>query len=188
MKSNIQLGSMAPIMQLGDNMLRWNIRSSSGRDSFTCTFIRVSTSDQSYVLAEIAISGLQFERDRSAMFAESILDYEVTLHQVVLRIDRLELLLKALGKWFESQEEVSIELSEFCGQYFQLLIGALPGLISSKEKPAFAIRYTGGTISSADLAFVVDQSCLRTCYEELNTALLGLKALINVSSGSTKTC
>lgn len=158
-------------------MLKWNMQSSSGRNLFACAFIRKFVSDHGYVVAEVEIAGSHLERDQSAIAAEFTLDYEVKLHQVVLRIDRLELLSKALGIWLESQDEVAIELSDFCGQRFQLSIGTVSHLISSKDKPAFAIRYIGGAINSADWSFVVDQSCLRTCSEELTVALLGLKAM-----------
>ena len=148
----------------------WTMTSASGREQFVCA--RTCASDRHpWKIFEISISGNFWNRGDPIQTASMVLDFRVHLPQVLVSEDGIATLSAHLGMWLEDQSEFECVVSPV-GQGDQLLSLALgydPGLIYSKNKPAFIVSYSRGPAMSGRWAFVVDQSCIRRFLDDLST-------------------
>jgi hypothetical protein len=157
-------------------MTEWNLPSSSGRDRITGVFLSTwrDAHNMNWVVADITFSGDFLERQKEPIGAAFVNDYALHLNQVILRRDKLDILVTELKEWFRTGNEFDVSLGEYYGQSFQISIGKTPELISSVDKPACTVSYSGGSLRFAEWSFIVDQSCLGIFLNELIVAISSL--------------
>jgi hypothetical protein len=145
----------------------WSISASSGWIQVTCSAPACSARRGSVVCA-LSISGQFWQRDRDLAAASLTRDFQILLPQVVLELKALERLQEMLTDWQASRDDVEAALTGAAAdQHLSFSIGKDDGLIYTPDKPACTVRYECGPAMSGRSSFVVDQSCIRICSEEI---------------------
>jgi hypothetical protein len=163
-------------------MTEWKLVAASGRDQLSGKFIQQTTnrSGATVICTDLVIRGAFWPRLKlqSNEYVEPVLDYSVALPQVVFEWGAVDELISELGEWLDSPKKISIELCQKAqgDQSFIISFGAIEELISSVQKPACTILYSGTVFNRGKWSFVVDQSCIRIFHEELRTAFNSLSS------------
>jgi len=155
-----------------NDSLYWSIVSSSGRECFFCKF-KLNRTDYSYISAHLEIKRKFWQRGVHLKNAQMVEDFNIILPQVIIDNNHLKLLCEKLKFWQISYQgfDVKISSEKEKGQSLIFSIGKDDGLIYSASKPACIISYSSGSAMRARWAFIVDQSCIRNCSEELSEVL-----------------
>jgi hypothetical protein len=153
---------------VGKDETYWSIGAASGRGRFDC-FLKSRPDDAGTLLCAIHIVGETWQRDRPLANAALALDFDVLLPQVVVNWLSFELLHKRLGEWQSNPNEFVCDLGgkELGDQRLTFAMGRNERLICSTLKPALTFSYSDGASMAGEWAFVVDQSCIRLCADEL---------------------
>ena len=158
---------------LGDSTLRaWSMRSSSGRISLSCELIRQSVKTRAMVCA-IKMRGEFFERGAAKSVGELVPDFSVSLSQVLLYPQAVQLLRNRLVEWQTNPASFEVELgtSKEGDQRFSIALAQDSQLRYEIHRPACIITYGSPSAMLGRWAFIVDQSCVRSCAEELRQFL-----------------
>lgn len=161
--------------------MRWHLPASSGRNELSGEFFaqRVDDSAAQIVFSRIELKGAFWPRFSNDPGSKETPDYSVTLHQVVLRRERLDLLIGRLGEWMRAPLELSVEMGKTPGndQGFEISIGRADGLMSTADRPACTVRYSSGAFALGTWSFIVDQSCIKVFLDELTHCVEQLSSL-----------
>lgn len=146
--------------------MQWAMTSASGREQFACARVCGSEDSPSGIF-EISISGSFWHRGEPIQSASMALDFHVRLPQVLLSESGMAALRAHLSHWLEGQDtfECVISPARNCDQVLTVALGTDPGLICSRDKPAFIVSYSRGAAMVGRWAFIVDQSCIRNYLE-----------------------
>lgn len=158
---------------LGDSPSRdWHMRSSSGRIGFSCRLLRASLKTRS-VVCELGVTGQFFRRGVTASSGDLVPDFDVRLSQVMLDVQALQNLRDRLVEWHTNPGAFEVELgtSEEGDQRLSLALAQDPNLLFEVHKPACVVTYFSPSAMQGRWSFVVDQSCVRSCAEELRDFL-----------------
>ncbi|MES2535083.1 MAG: hypothetical protein V4632_04335 [Pseudomonadota bacterium] len=153
-------------------MNEWNLNASSGRENVHgCLVGQFNSAGRQLLRLEITITGSFWRRDTPIGVAETVNDFSVKLPQVISRKDNIDFLILELSDWLKNPKEVSVDLASNCNndQSFRLSLGVRDDLISSVDRPACTINYTGTAFKYGEWCFVIDQSCVRNWYDELKS-------------------
>jgi hypothetical protein len=158
---------------------QWNLFSSSGRESFSGSFVDNGRDEDGLdlILAKVSITGNFWPEppfvSTVQRSGERLLEvFAVALPQVVLRRDRIELLLLEMAEWLHKPKEISIDLSSSrtIRNHLAIGFGTRRDLISSLDKPACTISYSANSFENGTWHFIVDQSCIRMFFEQVTEA------------------
>ena len=156
----------------------WKLVANSGRQQFFGSFLKRGSNEDGLelILANVSVVGdfwldPPFANDVGSSGLESV--FSVSLPHVVLRKDRIEVLLDELEQWLLKPKPISLELGKCRTTYQSLTIslGVREDLICSLEMPACTISYCSNSFEVGRWHFVVDQSCIRIFHEELRASL-----------------
>lgn len=156
-----------------DNLsLHWSMLASSGRSRFDCAFIMRSQKSDSLVCA-LGISSAFWKRGIVDNGAEIVNDINVELPQVLLDFKAIQIFCAKLNEWLQNGNQFAIDLGATTEGDQKLRIGLEidENLLCTTLKPAFTIHYSSGSVMQARWSFLVDQSCIRICAEEIQNAL-----------------
>lgn len=155
--------------------MRWHLPASSGRNELSGEFFaqRLDDSGRHVVFSRIELKGAFWPRFSNDPGSKETPDYSVTLHQVVLRREQLDLLIRRLAEWMRAPLALSVEVAKTTGndQSFEISIGQVDGLMSTADRPACTVRYSSGAFAHGTWSFIVDQSCIKVFLDELTDSL-----------------
>ena len=156
-------GSTMPM----SNPFRFSIPSSSGREELKFAF---DTSPAPSI--QIACFASFWDRAQGFTPGTAVLpDFEWATHQTPLSMASLRSLATNLETWLMTQEPFELTLSTSIGQSCSIAVGPTDTFICSKRRPVVTLRVALMPEFTVTTAFVVDQSCLRICLQELKHAL-----------------
>ena len=146
--------------------------SSSGRMNFRCSLLRHSARTRAMVCA-IEITGEFFARGTTKTSGEIVPDFKVVLSQVLIDRQAVRVLRDRLLEWHTNPASFEIELgtSQEGDQHLSLALAEDPRLLYEVHKPACIITYGSPSAMQGRWSFLVDQSCVQTCAEELRALL-----------------
>lgn len=156
----------------GKHSSHWSMSASSGRSYFRCTFITRSEKFENLVCSLIISS--DFWRRGLVDFGKELTnDLKIELPQVLLEPEAVKALQLKLNDWLENGELFTIDLEarEEGDQKLRIGIELDKNLLCSTSKPAFTVAYSSGSIMQGRWSFLVDQSCIRSCLEEIIESL-----------------
>lgn len=90
---------------------------------------------------------------------ESMDEFDITLHQVILSKERLVMLIQRLEKWLDVREEFDLDISGAVEQKVSFGVGTQDKIIYRIDKPVFTMTYETSRIITT-FRFVIDQSCI----------------------------
>jgi hypothetical protein len=153
-------------------MAGWSLQSSSGRERVSFEG-RMLTSRLGTVAGSLTITGTFWQRDRNLSSATLTQDFDVVLHQVLVQAEDLVGLHRKLLAWLQTYAEFECELSTSApgDPRVRLQLGKNDGLICTRDRPALTLTYKGRPAMEGEWAFLVDQSCVRLCAEEMQAFL-----------------
>lgn len=155
--------------------MRWHLPAASGRNELSGEFFaqRTDESGTQVVFSRIEMKGVFWPRFSNDPGSKETQDYSVTLHQVMLRRERLDLLIGRLTEWVRAPLEISVELAKAPGsdQGLEISFGQIQGLMSTKDRPACTVRYSSGAFALGTWSFIVDQSCINVLLGELTRSI-----------------
>jgi hypothetical protein len=102
--------------------------------------------------------------------AKLVDEFRLEFNQAVLAKEKLALFKEKLGQWFESPDEIRMEISPSKYPLISVSIGESADFVSSATKPVFSLTYKDSRVETK-LSFVTDQSCLHLLLEDLNKLL-----------------
>lgn len=156
------------------HLLRWSMSASSGRSHFYCTLLMRSKKSENLVCA-LSLKSDFWRRGATESHLEVVNDLNVELPQVLLSQQAMHALQINMSKWLVSGDLFAIGLGAV-GEGDQTLSIGLEldaNLLCTASKPAFVVHYSSGSVMQARWAFLVDQSCIRICSDEIQAALAG---------------
>jgi hypothetical protein len=159
-------------------MAQWCLPDSSGRDRLIGEFrdIYKGPDGQAILCVAISISGEFWRLPISdPQLAD---DYKVCLPQVLCNWQAVDELILELGEWLDRPKPIKIDLaSKIRGhQTFSIEFSKTHRLITTGEKPACTVTYSGTNFLQGVWSFVVDQSCIRIFHDELRAAFRDVTA------------
>ena len=146
----------------------WSLTANSGWKRFSCSASGI-LDNQLDIVCAIGISGDFWDRGVALDIASLKEDFHSVFPQVILSREYLSALCKKLDAWLELPEEFSCDLSEPTRSYQEIIfsLGRRPEFISSIDKPVFELQVIISPTVVSKYAFIVDQSCIRICRDEL---------------------
>lgn len=153
-------------------MAAWSFPSSSGRERVSFAG-RALTSRLGTVAGSVTVTGTFWQRDRELSGAALTRDFDVVLHQVLVEVEDLVGLHRQLVAWLQTFAEFECELGTAApgDPRIHLQLGKNDGLICTRDRPALTLTYRGMPAMEGKWAFLVDQSCVRLCAEEVQAFL-----------------
>lgn len=153
-------------------MVAWVLSGSSGRGSLECVRV-ASVEGTGLVLCAVSVHGLLWDRRVQLSVADLVCEYEVRLPQVVISREALRDFACALDAWAPGQSIGSIDLAvgAGAGQKAHIRVGPFDGLLTRSDKPACVVELGSDSVMAAQCAFLVDETCLRMCAEEIRSFL-----------------
>lgn len=152
---------------------QWHLPASSGRDQLEGTFKWQRKNDDGLTLlcTDITIKGeFWLHVNKATDTSDTTPNYYVRLPQLLCDWRSVDELITQLDEWLESPKEISVDIGSRY-QHFTVSFGKSDQLISSLDKPACRIAYSGGLVFQGEWLFDVDQSCIRIFRDELREAL-----------------
>lgn len=156
-------------------MTKWTLNAASGRDRLIGHFLSSieNRSGLTVLDTRISIKGVFWPRSEKNKVDDLAPDYEVVLSQVQVDWRAVDQLIVQMDEWLDHPKEISIDLcaKDRGDQSLVLSFGQTSKLISSIQRPACSITYSGTVFARGEWLFVVDQSCIRNFRDELRLSL-----------------
>ncbi|MFT3777049.1 MAG: hypothetical protein QM772_02020 [Ottowia sp.] len=158
----------------GDRIF-WSLRSNNGRSRIECTLVGRSEKSAA-LICRIDVAGEFWHRGGANIGPGMTNDFYVTLPQVLLDIRSVNSLYEHLIEWQRDKKSfiVSLGVLNEGDQKVEISIGRDENLIYSIEKPACTFTYACGSSMQGKWSFVVDQSCIRLCAEDIGEFVRGV--------------
>lgn len=146
----------------------WSMPASNGRARIECALIGRSEKTDALICV-IEIVSEFWARGRIEMGGNTTNDFRISLSQVLVDLSSLKSLRERLIEWQVNPSDFRLQLgAQGDGdQRLSLSIGHDENLIYAAGKPACIFTYESGSSMQGRWSFVVDQSCIRACAEEL---------------------
>jgi hypothetical protein len=125
------------------------------------------------MICSIEVSGEFFERGVAKSSAEVVPDFKVSLSQVLIDPQAIRVLRDRLLEWHTNPAsfEVGLGTSKEGDQSLSLSLAQDPQLLYEIHRPACIVTYGSPSSMHGRWSFVVDQSCVRSCADELRKVL-----------------
>jgi hypothetical protein len=138
--------------------------SNSGRGSFELSILGPAPQPEN-VVVKLNARGEFFDNQKIISAANLVPDFDLQLHQVVMRRAALSLLDVHLSTWMQEMAPFTIDLGPSRQESsISVIVDCPERFICSKDKPIFMVRYSGPLLD-VEIAFKIDQSCIRTWFE-----------------------
>ncbi|MEM8883028.1 MAG: hypothetical protein AAGD14_03075 [Planctomycetota bacterium] len=149
----------------------WRIPSQNGW--FECVATLLDRPTPECFLAAVRVTEMFWDRRdevKDAPYSNLVTEQVTSLEQVVISRARLTSLHRKLEEWQSEPSEVDEELSDNVGATLRLSIGDSDDKITTRHKPALALRYEHASTSMSWQA-VLDPTCIRELSEGIATWL-----------------
>ncbi len=164
--------------------IEFELSDNSGRDQMRGVFLDAWQDERDreiYFHVAIKLSGRFFGRTPKSS-GELVDEYHFALPQMVWRYQSVTELVSDLEAWEEEPREVNRNLSGADDPLFEIWIGKSDELISSLQKSACVLRFSGASVKGLNIGFVTDQSCLRIFRETLGEAVIAFEETLEPSA------
>lgn len=160
--------------------INWALPSNSGRDKLSGRFDDRWTTPKGrpVLLSEVMLCGDFWRSDlwgRGQHSSELARNFELRLPQLLLDETAVGELIAELEAWLIEPRQILEELAGNQGEAFSIAIGVDERSAITIEKPLCTIHCQTVVMTSLEVSFVTDQSCLRIFKEELENALARLR-------------
>jgi hypothetical protein len=154
----------------------WSMPSANGRSQFRCAPIGRSEKSAA-LICQLDIFGEFWPRGRINSGTKTTEDFHVVISQVLIDFKSIQSLRERLVEWHANPSEFMIVLTsqDEGDQQFKLSIGSDSKLLFSVWKPACVLTYECGSSMQGRWSFLIDQSCIRLCAEELGDFIRQVK-------------
>ncbi len=157
--------------------IEFELSDNSGRDQMQGVFLDAWQDERDqeiYFHVALKLRGRFFAR--SPKSSSHIVDeYDFALPQMVWQYQSVKGLVSDLEAWEVEPREINRNLSGANDPLFEIWIGKSDKLISSLQKPACVLRFSGASVTGLNIGFVTDQSCLRIFRETLSEAVIAFE-------------
>jgi len=169
--------TIQPVPRAAENKICWSMPAASGRARIDCALLARSEKSDALV-CQVNVIGEFWPRGRIEPGTDTTNDFHVALPQVLVDFKSLKSLRERLVEWQVNPSDFSVALGVQGegDQRLTLAIGHDDNLIYSAGKPACMFTYACGSAMQGRWSFVVDQSCIRLCAEDIGKFVRALEA------------